>query len=243
MIEFKNVILRYKTQNAIDEVSFTLKENTICGIFGRNGAGKTSLFNLLAGYRRSTSGEVRVFGENPYENAAIAQKVVLIADKSDENDGFTVRETLRLNATFRPNWDESYAEKLVKRFELPLKKPMWSLSHGQRATVRAVVGLASRCELTIYDEAYLGMDAAFRKMFVREILDDFTQNPRTILFSTHYINEMPNLFGEVLILDTGKVVLHEDGDALRAKRQNSQSATLQDLFIELTGGLGNESLS
>jgi ABC-2 type transport system ATP-binding protein len=243
MIECKNVTLRYKTQNALDDTGFTLKENTICGVLGRNGAGKTSLFALLAGYRRPTSGEVRVFGENPYENPAVSQKVALIADKSDENNSFTVRDTLGLSATFRPNWDESYADKLVKRFELPLKKAMSSLSHGQRSAVRAVVGLASRCELTIYDEAYLGMDAAFRKIFVSEMLDDFTQRPRTIMFSTHYINEMSNLFGEVLVLDKGKIVLHDDGDVLRGKRQDSQSATLQDLFIELTGGIENESFS
>jgi ABC-2 type transport system ATP-binding protein len=87
------------------------------------------------------------------------------------------------------------------------------------------------------------MDAAFRKMFVSEILDDFTQNPRTILLSTHYINELSNLFGDVLILDKGKVVFHDDSDALRGKRLDSQSATLQDLFIELTGGIENESIS
>jgi ABC-2 type transport system ATP-binding protein len=243
MIECKNVTLRYKTQNALDKVSFTLKENTICGVLGRNGAGKTSLFALLTAYRRPTSGEVRVFGENPYENPAVMPKIALIADRSDENNSFTVRETLRLHAALRPNWDANYAGKLVKRFDLPLKKAMSSLSHGQRAAVRAVVGLSSRCELTIYDEAYLGMDAAFRKMFVREILDDFTQNPRTILFSTHYINEMSNLFEQVLILDKGKIVFQGDGDTLRGQRQSSQSATLQDLFIELTGGIEDESVS
>jgi ABC-2 type transport system ATP-binding protein len=243
MIECRNVSLRYKTQNAVDDISFTIKENTICGVLGRNGAGKTSLFSLLAAYRRPTSGGVRVFGEDPYENPAITQKIALIADKSDENNSFTVRETLRLNAAFRPNWDKNYAEKLIKRFELPLKKNMSRLSHGQRSAVRVVVGLASRCALTIYDEAYLGMDAVFRKMFVSELLDDFMQNPRTILFSTHYINEMSNLFGEVLIFDKGKIVLHDDGDILRGKRRDSHNATLQDLFIELTGGVEHESLS
>ncbi|MDR1530740.1 MAG: ABC transporter ATP-binding protein [Clostridiales bacterium] len=240
MIECKNVTLRYKNQLALDGVSFTLKENTICGVLGRNGAGKTSLLALLAAYRRPTSGEVRVFGEDPYENPAIMPKIAFIADKNEENNGFTVRDTLKLAAAFRPHWDEIYAQKLVKRFELPLKKTMENLSHGQRAAVRAVVGLSSRCEVTIYDEAYLGMDAAFRKRFVSEILDDFTQNPRTVLFSTHYINDMSNLFGEVLILDKGKIAVFDNCDVLRQKRLDSESPTLQDLFIELTGGINSE---
>ena len=243
MIECKNLTLRYKEQLALDDVSFALKENSICGVLGRNGAGKTSLFALLAAYRRPTSGEIRVFGENPYENPAVMPKVAFIGDKDEKDNSFTVRETLRLAATFRPNWDEAYAQKLVKRFELPLKKAMSRLSRGQCAAVKAVVGLASRCELTIYDEAYLVMDAAFRKLFVREILEDFTNEPRTILFSTHYINEMSNIFNEVLILDKGKIAVFDDCEALRRKRFDSGNATLQDLFIELTGGLADESVS
>ncbi|MDR1599664.1 MAG: ABC transporter ATP-binding protein [Oscillospiraceae bacterium] len=243
MIEFKNVTLAFKKQKALDNVSFTLKGGTICGVLGRNGAGKTSLFRLLAAYVRPTSGDARVFGENPYENQRITQKVALITDMGDEYNSFSVRDTLKLAAAFRPNWDEGYAQRLAKRFELPVKKAMSSLSHGQRASVRAVVGLASRCEVTIFDEAYLGMDAAFRKMFVSAILDDFTQNPRTILFSTHFIDEMSKLFNEVLILDKGKVAFQGDSDVLRQLRQNSSSATLQDLFIEITGGIDNEGIS
>jgi ABC-2 type transport system ATP-binding protein len=243
MIECKNVTLRYKSLLALNNISFALKENTICGVLGRNGAGKTSLFALLAGYRRPTFGEVRIFGEIPYENVAVIPKITFVADKDETGNSFTVRDTLRLNATFRQNWDESYSQKLVKQFDLPLKKAISSLSHGQRAAVRAVVGLASRCELTIYDEAYLGMDAAFRKMFISEILDDFTQRPRTILFSTHYIDEMSKLFSEVLIIDKGKIAFQGDSDVLRERRLNSSNETLQDLFIELTGGTDNESVS
>lgn len=244
MIECKNVTLRYeKKVVALDNISFTLKENTICGVLGRNGAGKTSLLRLLAAYAQPTEGEVQVLGENPYENPRIVPQVVLISDKNEENNGFSVRDMLKFYATFRPNWDEAYAQTLVRCFELPLKKAMSSLSHGQRAAVHVVVGLASRCPVTIYDEAYLGMDAAFRKMFVREILDDYMRSPRTVLFSTHYINEMSKLFDEVLILDKGKIVLHENGDTLRERLMESQSASLQDLFIELTGGVSNESLS
>jgi ABC-2 type transport system ATP-binding protein len=187
-------------------------------VLGRNGAGKTSLLRLIAAYARPSSGEVRVFGENPYENPSLMPKIALIADKKDENNNFTVRETLKLAAAFRPNWDEGYARRLMDMFELPPKKVISRLSHGQCAAVRVVVGLASRCEITIYDEAYLGMDAAFRKMFISEILDDLTQNPRTVLFSTHYIDEMSKLFGEVLILDKGKVVFAGDGDELRQQR-------------------------
>jgi ABC-2 type transport system ATP-binding protein len=198
MIECKNVSMRFKRQKALDSVSFALKENSICGVLGRNGAGKTSLLRLIAAYVRPTDGEVSVFGENPYENPRVVQKVALIADRSEENNSFSVKETFKLTAAFRPKWDESYAQRLSSRFEIQKKKAMSSLSHGQRAAVHAIVGLASRCEITIYDEAYLGMDAAFRKMFISELLDDYIAHPRLILFTTHYINEMSGIFNPCL---------------------------------------------
>jgi ABC-2 type transport system ATP-binding protein len=197
---------------------------------------------LIAAYARPSAGEVLVMGENHYENPNVMPHVAFISNKSEENNPHTIRKMLEFYAKFRPNWDEEYAQRLASRFELSPKKAVSSLSHGERAAVHAVMGLAARTPVTIYDEAYLGMGAAFRKMFVNEILNDYMRHPRTILFSTHYIDEMSKLFGEVIIMDKGKIVLHEDGDIVRQKRLDQQSASLQDLFIELTGGVPNESI-
>jgi ABC-2 type transport system ATP-binding protein len=223
MIRCENVTLRYnKKQTALDSIDFTLKENAICGVLGRNGAGKTSLLALLAAYRRPSAGTVRVCGEDPYESPRVMPRVAFIFDRNDEYNSFCVRDMLKMSATFRPDWDEDYARTLVKRFDLPLKKAVSGLSHGQRAAVRVVIGLAGRAPVTIYDEAYIGMDAAYRKLFVSELLEDYMRRPRTILFSTHYIDEMDRLFGEALILDKGRVVAHEDCDVLR---QNGVTVT------------------
>jgi ABC-2 type transport system ATP-binding protein len=217
MITFENVSLRYRKQSALENVSFSVKENTICGLLGRNGAGKTSLLSLLAAYRRPSGGRVLVSGAEPYENPAVLPRVAFIYDKNEEGNTLNVREVLKLAAVFRPDWDADYAALLTKRFELPLKKNMASLSHGQKAAVHVVVGLAGRAPLTMYDEAYLGMDAAFRQMFIAEILEDYMQHPRTIIFSTHYIGEMDSLFSEAIILDRGRLIAHEDCDVLRRK--------------------------
>jgi ABC-2 type transport system ATP-binding protein len=217
MIQCENVTLRYRKQTALSHVGFTLKENVLCGVLGRNGAGKTSLLSLLAAYRRPTEGRVRVLGEDPYENPRVMPQVAFIYDKNEENNSFRVGDMLKISALFRPNWDEAYARTLCERFELPPKEAMSSLSRGRRAAVHAVIGLAGRAPVTIFDEVYLGMDAAVRKMFIGELLDDYTEHPRTILFSTHYIDEMDKIFGEAIILDRGRVVVHEDCDSLRQR--------------------------
>ncbi|MDR0346778.1 MAG: hypothetical protein LBH56_00155, partial [Coriobacteriales bacterium] len=111
----------------------------------------------------------------------------------------------------------------------PLKKTASKMSQGQAAALRCTIGLASRAPLTIFDEAYLGMDAVYRRVFIDELLSDYLKHPRTILFSTHYIAEMERLFSEAAIIDAGRVLAHDDADTLR-----TQGKTLQDLFVSLT---------
>ncbi|GHT79542.1 ABC transporter [Actinomycetota bacterium] len=233
-IDCTDVKLRYPRQHgmALDGVNLTIKQGAICGLFGRNGAGKTSLMALLAGYRRPTQGSIRILGSNPYENPNIAQQVAFVYQKSGTDDfmnSYRVRDLCKNAKLFRPNWSEDYAEHLLTRFDLPRKKFANKLSKGQLAALRCSIGLASRTPLTIFDEAYLGMDPVYRKVFIDELLADYLAYPRTILFSTHYIGEMERLFSEAIIVDKGCVLLQGDADTLRESGKN-----LQDLFISLT---------
>ena len=86
-----------------------------------------------------------------------------------------------------------------------------------RSAVRVIIGLAGQTPITIYDEAYLGMDAAMRKLFISELLSDYMQRPKLILFSTHFVNEMEGLFSEAIIINKGQVIAHDDYDNLRSK--------------------------
>lgn len=218
MINFENVSLNYGNTLALNNVSLKLTEQGICGVLGRNGAGKTSLLSLLCAYRRPTSGKITIFGENPYENRNIMPRIALIhEDQSGIENDFKIKDLFKIAATLRPNWDTSYAEKLIKLFEIPVKKTIGSLSHGMRSAVHVIIGLAGQTPITIYDEAYLGMDAAMRKLFISELLSDYMQRPKLILFSTHFLNEMEGLFSEAIIIDKGQVIAHDDCDKLRSK--------------------------
>lgn len=218
MINLENVSLKYGNTLALNNVSLKLPEQAICGLLGRNGAGKTSLLSLLCAYRRPTSGTVTISGENPYENRNIMPRVAFINDDQSEiENGFKVKDLFKITAALRPNWDATYAEKLIKLFEIPLNKTIGNLSHGKRSAVHVIIGLAGQTSVTLYDEAYLGMDAAARKLFISELLSDYMQRPKLILFSTHFVNEMEGLFSEAIIINNGQVIAHDDCDTLRSK--------------------------
>ena len=218
MINFENVSLRYGNALALNNVSLKLPEQAICGVLGRNGAGKTSLLSLLCAYRRPTSGTITVSGENPYENSNIMPRIAFISsNQNDSENAFPIIQLLKITAALRPNWDAAYAEKLIKLFEIPVKKTMDALSHGMRSAVHGIIGLAGQTPVTVYDEVYLGMDAAVRKLFISELISDYMQRPKLILFSTHFVNEMEGLFSEAIIIKEGQVIAHEDCDTLRSK--------------------------
>lgn len=218
MIELNDVSSKYGNNLALNKINLKLPQEAICGVLGRNGAGKTSLLSLICSYRKPTSGKITIFGVNPYENAQIMPKVSLINNnRSEIKDSFKIKDLLKISAALRPNWDTAYAEKLIKLFELPINKRVGNLSHGMRSALNAIIGLAGQTPITIYDEAYAGMDSYIRKLFINELLMDYTQRPKLILFATHFINEMETLFSEVIILKKGQLITHGNLDDLRSK--------------------------
>jgi len=217
-ITLRNVTLDYGDLLAVNDISFTLKGGGIYGLLGRNGSGKTTLLSLISGFRKATAGEVLVDGQPVWENPTVTHNICLIREGGDTVDGGeNIRTAFNFAAAMRPTWDDEYALRLTERFQLNLKKKVGQLSRGQRAALACTLGLATRAPLTMFDEAYLGLDAPSRYAFYDELLRDYMEAPRTIILSTHLIEEVSNLFGQVVIIDTGRLLLHEDAEALRTR--------------------------
>lgn len=214
----QSLTLRYGDVTALDNLAFTLAEPGIHGLLGRNGSGKTSLLSLVAGLRRPTSGRILIDGEEVFENARAMGRVCLIRESGDMPvDGETVRSVFDYAASMRPRWDGSLALELADIFELSPKNKVGTLSRGKRAALACTLGIAARAPLTVFDEAYLGMDAPSRYAFYDALLADFMDHPRIIMLSTHLIEEVSKLFERVLIIDGGRLVLNENVDTLRGR--------------------------
>jgi ABC-2 type transport system ATP-binding protein len=220
-VEVRDLTLRYGTTTAIDGLSMTFGPGRIHGLLGRNGSGKTSLLSVIAGFRRATEGEVLIDGEPAFENATAMSRTCLIRGSGDsvEHDWPSDRlvDALRAAAFLRPTWDQDLADRLVERFRLTPKQRLSALSTGQRSAVGVVLGLASRAPITLLDESYLGMDAPSRYAFYEELLSDFMDHPRTVVLSTHLIDEVAPLFEHVAIIDRGRLLLQDDADAIRSR--------------------------
>jgi ABC-2 type transport system ATP-binding protein len=172
---------------------------------------------LITAHLFPTSGEVRVFGAHPYENSRVLSQICAVSDRQKYPNGYRVLDVLEQAAFFFPQWDQEYAFALVEAFRLPLSRLMKALSRGMLSAAGVIVGLASRAPLTIFDEPYLGLDAVARSIFYDRLLEDYAEHPRTVILSTHLIDEISRLLEHILVIDQGRLVLNEDAEALRGR--------------------------
>ncbi|HEV7127695.1 MAG TPA: ABC transporter ATP-binding protein [Ktedonobacterales bacterium] len=217
IVEVRQLSKSYGNVTAVNQVSFSIEANQIYGLLGRNGAGKTTIMRIITAQLFATSGEVRVFGELPYENSRVLRQICFVKDSQRYPKSYRVIDVLEQAPLFFPSWDREYALALIEDFQLPLTRRMGALSRGMLSAAGAIVGLASRAPLTIFDEPYLGMDPVARGLFYDRLLQDYTDHPRTIIVSTHLIDEVSRLLEHVLVIDQGRLLLDEEAEALRGR--------------------------
>jgi ABC-2 type transport system ATP-binding protein len=220
IVEVSGLTKRFGSFTAVNDVSFSVEEHGIYGLLGRNGAGKTTLMQLLTGQEFATSGSIRVFGENPVENAGVLERTSFIKESQKYPEDFKVKHVFKSAPWFFANWDAQFAERLITEFRVPVDRRVKKLSRGQLSAVGIIVGLASRAPLTFFDEPYLGLDAVARQLFYDRLLEDYAEHPRTVILSTHLIDEVSNLLEHVLVIDEGRIIIDSPADTLRGSVTN-----------------------
>ena len=215
IIEATKLSKKFGAFTAVDDVSFTIEENKIYGLLGRNGAGKTTIMQLLTGQDFPSGGTINVYGQSPVENAAVLSNVSFIKESQKYPDQFRAKHVFAAAPRFFAHWDQSFAEQLIAEFRVPLNRDIKKLSRGQLSAVGVIVGLASRAPITFFDEPYLGLDAVARQLFYDRLLEDYAEHPRTVILSTHLIDEVSDLLEHVILIDEGRIILDTDAEELR----------------------------
>jgi ABC-2 type transport system ATP-binding protein len=205
---------RYRGQLTLDRVSVDVEAGSVTGLLGRNGAGKTTLMRIIAGQEFASGGSVRVFGASPAENDQILRRMVFVREDQAYPD-FKVGDALRAASWFYPGWSGELADSLLADFALPRNRAIKKLSRGMRSALGIVIGLAARAEVTMLDEPYAGLDAVARQVFYDRLLADYAEHPRTVLLSTHQVDEAAGLLERVVVMDRGRIVLDAAADDLR----------------------------
>lgn len=213
-ITVSHLTKEYGPACALRNVSVSIGENKIYGLLGRNGAGKTTLLNLICSRIFPTAGEALLDGGQIRENDEALQKIFCVTEQGLYPDSMKVREAFRWAKEFYPSFDTAYALELTKKFELKTNKRMDSLSTGYSTIVKLILALAVNTPFVLYDEPVLGLDANHRELFYRELLDNYIKHPKTVVISTHIIEEISELLEHVIILKDHTVIVDDSVERL-----------------------------
>ncbi|MEG0766278.1 MAG: ABC transporter ATP-binding protein [Clostridia bacterium] len=232
IVAVSNLTRRFGKKEALAGLSFEITGGAIVGLLGRNGAGKSTLLRILTAQDLQTKGDVRLFGEKPFENARVLSQICLISDKPDYGNLRTISDVLSTYAQLQPRWDASYALQTLERFELTRGLRLKGLSRGMQTALGLTCGMASRAPLTLFDEPSLGLDAVMRERFYDMVLEDYARVPRTFLLSTHLIEEVTRVLQTVVMIDCGKLLLQGNAKALMAEAYTLAGENAQAVFAE-----------
>jgi len=204
----------------LDGVSFEVRKGETFALLGRNGAGKTTTIRILLGLLKPDRGSVEVAGSDPQVHPlAVRSRVGYLAEDQAMYEWMTPVELCRFLQPFYPTWDAGLTDKLLDRFELPRQTRIEHLSKGQTVKLGLAVALAYRPEIAILDDPALGLDPIARKEFNRDLIDWLQAEGRTVIYSSHLLDEVETVADRVAILDAGRIVRLEQTDVLRERVQ------------------------
>ncbi len=209
-IEINGLTKSFGELKAVNDLSLTLESGHIYGLLGRNGAGKTTLLNLMTGRLFPDSGTVLLDGRPTLENDYALSKIYCSTEQNLYPEKMRVRDAFCWSAEFYPEFDFSYAAELCEKFELNQKQKIKALSTGYSSIFKLIIALACGSEIVIFDEPVLGLDANHRELFYQELLSNFSRTGRTVLISTHLIEEAASLIDHVIIVKAGNLLVDDE---------------------------------
>lgn len=230
VITINHLTKKYGKQTAVDNISFTVSRGEVFGLLGENGAGKTTTLEIIEGLRRPTSGEVEVLGHSSqHQLHHIKQKIGVQLQSSAYFNYLTLQEILRLFGSFYKNRLEP--QELLALVDLTDKAKSYvsKLSGGQRQRFSIVAGLVNDPEIIFLDEPTTGLDPLARRR-LWQLINKIKEQGKTIILTTHYMEEAEQLCDRIAIMDRGKLLRLDQTAQLIAGH-----ASLEDFFIELTG--------
>jgi len=216
-IEARGLRKSFGTTIALDGIDFRVEEGRILGLIGPNGAGKTTALNAILGLT-SYQGELRVLGRDPWnEREQLMRDVCFIADVAVLPRWMRVSQALDYVAGVHPRFDRPRAEGFLSKTAIQRSSKIRELSKGMVAQLHLALVMAIDAKLLLLDEPTLGLDILYRKQFYDSLLNDYFDHQRTIVVTTHQVEEVQNVLTDLMFIDRGRIVLNSSMEEFEAR--------------------------
>lgn len=242
MIEVKNAVMRFDDKNALDGISLSIPGGCAYGLLGSNGAGKSTLLRTLSGIYRLYSGDLKIDGEEVFDNPRVKERVFFINDETVQFNNMTLTEMKNYYKRFYSSFSEELWQKLYSSLNLPLKKRLNTFSKGMKRQAAVICGIACRTPYLFLDEAFDGLDPTMRIIVKQMLIDAMMDTGLTVIFSSHNLGEIDEFCDRVGLLHAGKVVFDRELDSVKGSVFKLQTAFDSPVTKEQISGGGVEIL-
>ncbi|MCH5212386.1 MAG: ABC transporter ATP-binding protein [Oscillospiraceae bacterium] len=237
MIKVNNVVKRFGSFTALDGVNINVNKGSVYGLVGPNGAGKTTIIKNIMGIYRPDSGEIKIDGENVYENTDVKSRMVYVSDDLYFFPGYSIKDMASYYRGIYPNWSDERFLKMKDIFKIDVKRNIRRLSKGMQKQTAFWLGLAANPDIMILDEPVDGLDPVMRKNVWNLMLADVAEREMTVLVSSHNLRELEDVCDHVGIMNKGKVVIEQALDDVKGNTHKVQTAFKGEFPAELLASL------
>ena len=234
LVKCSHLQKKYGSKEALRDVSVTIGSGKIIGLLGPNGSGKTTLIKVLNGLLQPTQGEVLICGDKPGIDSKA--KVSYLPDKMYFADWMKVKDLMEFFEDFYQDFDRRKAEGMCQILGISMNYKMKKLSKGNKEKVQLILVMSRKAELYLLDEPIAGVDPAARDFILDTILNNYNENG-TVVISTHLIADIEKILDEVIFIQKGKILVHEQVDNLREEKGKSIDSLFREMFkADVYGG-------
>ena len=226
-IEFINVNKNFDEKEILKDINLVIEGGKIIGLLGKNGMGKSTIIKLINDLLVPTTGEVLINGNKP--NIESKKIISYLPERTYLDKNMTVNQIIKFFGEFYDNFNSQKAYELLKDLDLDPTMKLTKMSKGMQEKVQLILVMSRDAEIYVLDEPLGGVDPATRDYILDTILSNFKEGS-TVIISTHLIDDIERILDEVVFIDKGKIILHEDTDILREKEQASINEIFRRMF-------------
>lgn len=226
-IEIENLTKAFGTKVALDGVTLSLEKGQIVGLLGPNGSGKTTMIKILTGLLTPNSGEVRINGMKP--GVETKEVVAYLPDRNALPDYMTSEQLIRMYSDFFVDFNKEKAERMLGELGVDMKQEMRRMSKGTKEKLQLCLVMAREADVYLLDEPIGGVDPATRDYILKTIISNYNEEA-VVVISTHLIQDIEFVLDDVIFLKEGRVVLHDQADAIREEKGESIDKVFREVF-------------
>lgn len=227
LLQCININKNYGDKKVLKNINLTIPRGKIIGLLGKNGTGKSTLIKLINDLLIPTSGQILVNGK---EVGVESKKIIsYLPERTYLDKTMTVNQVIEYFSDFYDNFDSTKARKLLKDLDLDTNQKLSKMSKGMQEKVQLVLVMSRKVDLYILDEPLGGVDPATRDYILDTILTNFNEGA-SVIISTHLITDIERILDEVIFIDKGKIILHQNADELRNKENSSVDEIFRRMF-------------